>query len=317
MSNQISIVMYHYVRKRDTGLFNGLKVRDTEEFISQIKYLNSNYKIIDTDALLEAITFHKPLPDKACLLTFDDGYLDHYINVFPLLKKLHLKGCFYPTVIGTTRKILLEVNKIHVLMSEIGYSEPYKLINLIKEEYEKLQQKQLIDINVSFDSCFKKYAVAKGLYSKEEAFIKAMLQFALESKIRTQIINSIFEKVYTKGEESLAELFYASEDMLSVMVDCGMHIGVHSANHVWLNTLTKKEQEKEIQDSLDMLKRVYNNKLENWSIAYPFGGYDKNTIDICTKLGCKFGLTTNAKVATLDNESSLLLSRLDTNTFPK
>jgi peptidoglycan/xylan/chitin deacetylase (PgdA/CDA1 family) len=37
------------------------------------------------------------LPDNAIFLTFDDGYLDNWLNVFPLLKKYEMKGTIFVT----------------------------------------------------------------------------------------------------------------------------------------------------------------------------------------------------------------------------
>lgn len=35
------------------------------------------------------------LPDNAVLLTFDDGYIDHYTNVFPILNENGIQGSFF------------------------------------------------------------------------------------------------------------------------------------------------------------------------------------------------------------------------------
>lgn len=35
------------------------------------------------------------LPDKPIIITFDDGYLDNYTNVFPILQKYAMKASFY------------------------------------------------------------------------------------------------------------------------------------------------------------------------------------------------------------------------------
>jgi peptidoglycan/xylan/chitin deacetylase (PgdA/CDA1 family) len=36
-----------------------------------------------------------PLPDKPIILTLDDGYLDNYTNVFPILQKYNMRASFY------------------------------------------------------------------------------------------------------------------------------------------------------------------------------------------------------------------------------
>jgi biofilm PGA synthesis lipoprotein PgaB len=59
----------------------------TERLISQLSWLQLNgYRPVTVDDLLAARDGGKPLPDKAVLLTFDDGYASFYTRVFPVLK---------------------------------------------------------------------------------------------------------------------------------------------------------------------------------------------------------------------------------------
>jgi peptidoglycan/xylan/chitin deacetylase (PgdA/CDA1 family) len=41
------------------------------------------------ETLLARLSSGKPLPPKTVALTFDDGYMDNYLNAFPILKKYH------------------------------------------------------------------------------------------------------------------------------------------------------------------------------------------------------------------------------------
>ncbi|MGC8811227.1 MAG: poly-beta-1,6-N-acetyl-D-glucosamine N-deacetylase PgaB [bacterium] len=56
-------------------------------FIKQLEYLRQHgYEFISPEKIRLAKQGRAPLPDKAVLLTFDDGYLSFYHFVFPLLK---------------------------------------------------------------------------------------------------------------------------------------------------------------------------------------------------------------------------------------
>ena len=69
---------------------------DTAQLVSQFAWLKENgYRVISLDDIIAAREGRKPLPDKAILLTFDDGYRSVYTRVFPLLR---LFG--YPAVIA-------------------------------------------------------------------------------------------------------------------------------------------------------------------------------------------------------------------------
>ena len=56
----------------------------------QFIWLKKNgYTVVSVQAVFDAAAGKSSLPDKAVLLTFDDGYLSFYTKVFPLLKKYH------------------------------------------------------------------------------------------------------------------------------------------------------------------------------------------------------------------------------------
>ena len=61
-----------------------------KNFIEHLAWLNDNhYKVISVQDLVDAAAGRKNLPDKAVMLTFDDGYESFYRYVYPLLKKYH------------------------------------------------------------------------------------------------------------------------------------------------------------------------------------------------------------------------------------
>jgi biofilm PGA synthesis lipoprotein PgaB len=68
-------------------------VEHLEEHLAWLE--KKGHKIISVQNILDAASGKNALPDKAVLLTFDDGYLSFYTRVFPLLKKHH-----YPATVA-------------------------------------------------------------------------------------------------------------------------------------------------------------------------------------------------------------------------
>ena len=55
------------------------------------------------------------------LLTFDDGFVDHYEHVFPALRSRGLGGIFFVAARrSATNPTLLNVHKTHFLFSQLG-----------------------------------------------------------------------------------------------------------------------------------------------------------------------------------------------------
>ena len=89
VGKQIPVIMYHGVSDTTWGL-EGLfmKVNDFEE---QMKYLHDNgYETIFIEDIEKDYT-----GKKVVALTFDDGYIDFYTNVLPIIKKYNIKTNLY------------------------------------------------------------------------------------------------------------------------------------------------------------------------------------------------------------------------------
>ncbi len=94
----------------------------------------------------------------------------------------------------------------------------------------------------------------------------------------------------------------------------GMVIGSHTYNHYWLNTLTKKDQNKELDLSIKFLKDL-NVKTKNWIMCYPYGAYNADTLSLLKSKNCSFAFTTKSGYSDLKNNPFELM-RKDTTEFP-
>lgn len=86
----VTVLMYHHILpKAQAGRFFGNSiVTYAEEFEKQLDFLCDNGYVTVTPAQVEAFFYdEQPLPEKAVLITFDDGYLSNAAVAYPLLKK--------------------------------------------------------------------------------------------------------------------------------------------------------------------------------------------------------------------------------------
>lgn len=86
---RVPILLYHYVRDiapHPDNLGWGLSVPPST-FQQQMDYLvKENYTTITPNNLHQYLKYGTPLPPKPIMLTFDDGYLDFFEEVFPVLR---------------------------------------------------------------------------------------------------------------------------------------------------------------------------------------------------------------------------------------
>ena len=115
--NNLTIVMYHYVRDLKNSRYPDIKGLDINLFKEQINYMRKHYHIITMEEVIYSIENQVKIPEKSVLLTFDDAYLDHYTNVFPILDKYKLQGSFYVPSKAITEHTVLDVNKIRFILA--------------------------------------------------------------------------------------------------------------------------------------------------------------------------------------------------------
>lgn len=316
MSKKLTVVMYHYVRDLQNSRFPEIKGCDVRLFKEQVGYIKKHYTPVTIEEVIAAKNGEGQLPDHAILLTFDDAYVDHFTYAFPILEHEHIQGVFFPPVKAVTEHTVLDVNKVHFLLASTPAEKMPQLLEELKGMVDTNREAYKLD---SFESYFSQLAVANRFDPKEVIFVKRLLQVALPEELRKKMTTELFEKSVGMDESMFSRELYMSLDQIKCMVDCGMHIGSHGYDHYWLGSLPKEKQEFEISKSIEFIGMV-GGDVNNWTIGYPYGNYNDDTIALLKQYGCKMGFTTRVAVADLneDGEDALYkIPRLDVNDLPK
>ena len=304
----IIIVMYHYVRQIKGSKYPNIKGLEFENFKKQINFFSKKFNIISHNEFLEIIKSKKIPKKPSIMLTFDDGFIDHYKYVFQHLRQKRISACFYPPIQVVENKTILDVNKIHfILEKEQNRKKILKEIDnlLIKKNKKTINQ---LDLN--------KIKYLNDLYDdKETTLIKRLLQYYLPFDDRNYIINELFKKIINISFENFAKEIYMNADHLKEMYSEGMTFGSHGYHHVYWEFLDKNKQEEELINSIKFYKKL-NFNTDNISVCYPYGSYNDITIDILREKNISFALSTHVGDV---NKSNIFekykLPRMDTNDF--
>ena len=312
MAKKVTIVMYHFVRDLKHSRYPEIKGLESNDFIEQVEYIRRFYTVISMQELMAAASPDgNELPTNALLLTFDDGYADHFANVFPVLNNLGLQGSFFPPAKAILEHKVLDVNKIHFILASVD--EKAEIIQTIFADIRDNQSRYGLE---SPEILYKKLAIAGRYDTADVIFIKRILQKGLPEQLRARMIDRLFRELVTKDEASFARELYMSVEQLEFMRRRGMFIGSHSYDHYWLDSLSKEEQNREIDLSLEFLGRI-GCDLGQWVMCYPYGGYNDSLLSLLAEKKCRIGLSVNVGIADLEYENPLSLSRIDTNDLPK
>lgn len=307
----LTVVMYHYVREINNSRFPKIKGLEYSEFKYQVEYFKKHYNFIKMEELIDHFENNSKIPENSLLLTFDDGYLDHYKFVFPILIKNKIQGSFFPPVNAIRDFKVLDVNKIHFILATCLSLE--KLLNdfkLIFENYKRIYNL------FEFDHYYKLHAKKNRFDNEKVIFFKRMLQRDLPKELRKIILDSLFSKYMDISEKTFSKELYMNEEQINCMIDNGMHFGIHGLNHNWLNYLDISKQQIEIEENINYLKK-YKINSNYLSICYPFGGYNNDTLKLVDNNNIKVGFTTQVGVYDNNNYNKFTLPRMDTNDFPK
>jgi peptidoglycan/xylan/chitin deacetylase (PgdA/CDA1 family) len=303
-------VMYHYVRELDETRYPGLNALTESGFRRQIDHLEAEYDLISMEDCIRAVHSEQTLPENPALLTFDDGLLDHYMTVFPLLKQRGIQGSFFPPAKPVLDRTALNVHKIHFILEHGLVSE------LVETTLEQIEQYQASHDLRSPHHYYDELAEPGRFDPPDVVFLKRALQRELDRDVRTKIVDHLFEKYMDISESVLADELYVTPEQLELMASEGMYIGSHCYSHRWLEALSEDEQREEIERSRAFLERI-NQRDEEWVMCYPYGSYNEQTLEILEEYDCSLGLTTKPEEALLTKENALTLSRLDTNDLPQ
>lgn len=307
--NQLYTVMYHYTRDLKHSRYPEIKGLDAALFRNQIEYLKKNFHIVTMEDVIAACSGDADLPQKAMLLTFDDGYIDNYTFAFPILEEFGIQGSFFiPGKTFATHR-LLDVNKIHYILAA---ADIRNLVIDLKTEMEYYRGQEY-DYPPT-EELFQKYGVASRFDKGEVIFVKRMLQTVLPERLRNQISSSLFTKYVGISEEQLAYELYMTEEQIRTMKRHGMFIGVHGYDHYWLGNLTLEQMRQDISLALDTLDEFIDRRC--WVMNYPYGNYSQEVVRYIKSQGACVGLTTEARAARIGKDDALLLPRFDCNDFP-
>ena len=103
-----AIIMYHSVMEDPCSqeIYLGGIIRSRKVFRQQIELLARHFRPTSLDQVEQFINGKAEIPDRAVVVTFDDGYTDNYEIAAPVLNELGVPATFYVTVECVDRRTL-------------------------------------------------------------------------------------------------------------------------------------------------------------------------------------------------------------------
>ncbi len=287
------VVNYHYIR--DEIPKDGIYPITSSFFRHQLELIHKNgYEFVSLDQVNEVIKTKKDiLPEKSCLITFDDGLKESYDVGLSILDDMGIPASFYIISDTLVNNKLIDVHKLHYLRSKIDTKDIFNFLNL---DIETLDETSVLN-QYPYDNM-------------ETAKIKYLLNF-----VKPELINVLFFEFITTSEKDLAKELYIDTNQIKELYNRGF-LGTHGKSHKPLATLSDVDLYNDIKSSIDCIENICGGKIE--SITYPYG---ENTA-VNDKVGHKCELLNLVSGFTMFRglndtndiiNNPLMLKRFDTN----
>lgn len=262
------ILMYHSVNDKSTPYIYPDNIVSVENFERQIAYLTSKRRVISLPDLIKHVGEGR-LPDKAVIITFDDGYGDFYSKAYPILKKYNAP-CTIFLITG-----ILDSNAIK-WEDHLAY-----LINTSKAE----------NLTLKIDGKTKTYSL-KSPEGKIECIrdINSTLKDMSEEE-RRRILSELELKLDPIKPLERIMLTWNEIEMLSS--EDFISIGCHTHTHRSLTTISPEEAEKELSVCKERVESILGRRCTLFS--YPIGkrrDFNQSIKELLKRLGFEAACTT-------------------------
>jgi peptidoglycan/xylan/chitin deacetylase (PgdA/CDA1 family) len=264
-STSLQILTYHRVNDEGDPFFPAVS---TQQFAAQMEHLAEDYCPCGLEDAVERLQHHE-LPERAIVVTFDDGYRDNYCNAFPILQRCAIPATIFLATgaIGTGGVIwhdrvfrAFRSTKVAALDFVRGIEMIYPLTNINEKRTAQARILQLL--------------------------------WNLAEEDRLDRIEQLEKRLEVDGAETSASTML-SWDEVALMLRGGVAFGSHTISHPILSKLTDRRLREEIEDS----KKIIESKTQKpvKAFAYPVGrreDFDDRAKHILKEAGYECGVTT-------------------------
>ena len=301
------VVMYHYVRDTEATAFPAVRALPPAVFEQQLDWLQREYHLVGADALDAAVNGGATLPPGAALLTFDDGFVDHYAAVLPVLRRRGLSGLFFLTYDACAPSPrVLGVHKTHFLLARLG-AEAFRAA-VLRECEGALQA-------ASGSGPAPVFGLDRWEHADERA-IKDLLNYELPFEQSERVLDALFAH-HIGPQEAFAKDLYLREPMIAEMARAGMVFGYHTRSHRMLSRLAPVEQAGELRDGVAWIQGLTGQ--DRVSFCYPWGGpgtYTRDSLDLLGQAGYSVAFNTVRRRVEVGRDGRFELPRLDARDLP-
>jgi peptidoglycan/xylan/chitin deacetylase (PgdA/CDA1 family) len=251
----LRILAYHRIlddRPETFPFDEGVISANSETFYQQMKFVSRHFDVISFADLYQCEKAGRLWPERALIITFDDGYRDNYTNAYPILKAFHLPATIFLATdhIGQTKLFWWDA---------IAYC--VKQTRLSAKDFPEVSDQPL------------ELATALG---KAKA-IQRILEWI--KRVPDEVCRTFAERLPDELEVEIpcpvSQRMHLSWEEVKEMADNRIEFGSHTVTHPILANVCEEQLQKELCESKKTLEQRLNKEV--LTLAYPAGRRAKFT----------------------------------------
>ena len=237
---------YHVVSDEDILHVKHLfKYKTISQFTEDVEFLCKYYLPIGLPELLNHLRNGRPLPAKAFLLTFDDGFRELSDIIAPILLHKGISATIFVNSAFTDNKQLCYLNKASLMVEEFQKGWSVRLDGRLSE--------LLLDNKIEFSD------VKSGILS-----VKYQQRGLLDEMANVMNLNF--------SEYLLSKKPYLTESQIIKLIESGFSIGAHSIDHPLYSSLTLEDQINQTIQSVKFVRDKFH--LSYGAFAFPHSDHN-------------------------------------------
>ena len=218
-----------------------------EAFRHQLQFLKAHYHVIHPEEFRASIEQGKPLPPRSVLVTCDDGLVNAFTEMLPVMQSENVPCLFFVTAASCgDQPGMLWFQELYHLMQ----SNPLMGLDPRLPSEERAANRQN-DLHSLWWNTVRRA-------SRWDSTIRADWMDRVRGSCDSTLLAASDRQWRMLGNTELKQL-----------VEAGMSIGSHSLSHAVLSLCSDEEARREIQDSKIEIEQALGRPV--WAFAYPFG----------------------------------------------
>lgn len=246
----------------DRGVFCGTQ----DDFRRHVEFLRRRFDVVGADRLVAMQKSGETPKRPTAVITFDDGYVDNYELVFPVLKETGTTAVFYPPTAYVDSAIIPWWDEIAWTLRNATAPS----LRLAGSEIEHPLNPEVME---------------RSIYRTLQ-FVKSRVTIPMDEQL-----GEIREACAPKSSiRDLNPKLFINWDQLKEMSDSGMDVGSHTHSHEILSHLDAETQRREMAESKEILESRLGRPID--TIAYPVGSrvaFTEETRRLAREVGYALG----------------------------